>query len=238
MVGFKKGFAPANRKAAELMRTPGFGRVQFVSASYPQGIPTQDELDRYLHNHEPVPAAVAFLDHLCHPMSLLVSLVGAPVTLFFQRAPSGAGVATFTHPSGAVSVLHLSHGASWNGGLERTCIVGDAGQHIVVENNVRVSLHRNPVTEGGYGAAPDFYGGGTDHATALWEPEFSLGQLYNKGLFLLGYYGEITEFAAAVLEDREPIHAGLRDAWAVTHTFRAFARGEGRVHALTPTPEL
>jgi len=34
---------------------------------------------------------------------------------------------------------------------------------------------------------------------AVWEPEFSLGQLYNKDLFLLGYTQEIDEFARSIL---------------------------------------
>ena len=73
----------------------------------------------------------------------------------------------------------------------------------MVENNIRVSLHRDPRRSGRATARrPTIYTGAPGDATASWEPEFSLGQLYNKGLFLLGYYGEVNEFARAILEKR------------------------------------
>ena len=62
----------------------------------------------------------------------------------------------------------------------------------------------------------------------MWEPEFSLGQLYNKGLFLLGYYQEIQEFAAALLEKRPMKKGTLEQAWQVTRIFEAFAEGCGK----------
>jgi hypothetical protein len=36
-----------------------------------------------------------------------------------------------------------------------------------------------------------------------WEPEFSLGQLYNKGLFLLGYAPEVIDFTTRLLENQD-----------------------------------
>ena len=62
----------------------------------------------------------------------------------------------------------------------------------------------------------------------MWEPEFSLGQLYNKGLFLLGYYNEINEFTRSILENRSPLKGTLEQAWQVTRIFEAFADGPGR----------
>jgi hypothetical protein len=87
-----------------------------------------------------------------------------------------------------------------------------------------------------YGATPDFYASGFDDTTLVWEPEFSLGQLYNKGLFLLGYYAEVTEFATAIIEGRPVAKAGLDDAWLVTHLFEAFGKGPGEKIALSTAP--
>ncbi len=81
--------------------------------------------------------------------------------------------------------------------MERTLIVSEAGRHITVDNNVRVALHRSPGL--GYGSSPDYYAGDPDAPSLRREPEFSLGQLYNKGLFLLGYWGEVNEFARSIL---------------------------------------
>jgi len=92
MVGFKKMFFPANEKAKALMSEASFGHAQLVTLQYPQYVPTTEELERYLGG-EPVRQAVGFLDHLCHPVSLMLFLLGMPQTLCYQRSDSGAGAA-------------------------------------------------------------------------------------------------------------------------------------------------
>jgi predicted dehydrogenase len=173
-------------------------------------------------------SAVGFVDHLCHPVSLLILLLGMPRTLCYERSASGAGAALFTFASGAVATVALTHGAPRNGGMERTEIVGEGGRRIVVDNNVRVSLHRDPPGQAGYGQTPDFFTGAPGETAAVWEPEFSLGQLYNKGLFLLGYYNEVNEFARAVLEKRAPAKGTLEQAWQVTRILEGFYQGPGK----------
>jgi len=105
--------------------------------------------------------------------------------------------------------------------MERTVLISEKGGHIVVDNNVRVSFHRNPPGLG-YGDTLSYYLGSPEQTTADWEPEFSLGQLYNKGLFLLGYYKEIEDFAIAAMENK-PVKGGIDDAINVTRIFEAFA---------------
>ena len=227
MVGMKKMFYPANEKARELMDGEDFGPVALATLQYPQFIPSVGDLRRYADG-EACEAATGFLDHLVHPAALMVFLLGMPRSLYYERSPSGAGLATFTFPGGAIAMLAMTHGAANNGGLERTVIVSERGRHIIVENNLRVSYVRSaPV---GYGDTPSFYAGTPQEATAAtWEPEFSLGQLYNKGLFLLGYYGEVNEFARAVLEGRAPRKGTLGQAWQVTRIFEAFGEGPRKV---------
>ena len=228
LVGMKKMFFPANEKAKELMGREEFGAPSLVTLQYPQSVPTQDEIARYRRG-ENVARVRSFLDHLCHPVSLMIYLLGMPATLCYERSASGSGVATFTFASGAVASVALTYGAARNAGMERTTIVGESGRHIVVDNGVRVTYHRNPPTrEGeGYGKTPDYYTGTPEEVDAAWEPEFSLGQLYNKGLFLLGYYNEVNEFARAVLDSRPPAKGTLEQAWQVTRIFEAFAEGPG-----------
>jgi len=235
LVGMKKMFFPANEKAKALMEAESFGRPQLVTLNYPQYTPTVEEFRRYMAG-EGVGPVVGFLDHLCHPVSLMLYLVGMPETLFYQRAGSGAAAATFTFAGGAVAVIHLTCGAANNGGMERTMIVGDRGRHIVVDNNIRVTLHRPSGPGRPYGATPDYFAGPDEAGALAWEPEFSLGQLYNKGLFLLGYYGEVREFARSILEDRPPARGTLRQAWQATRIFEAFAAGSGCVIDLAAPP--
>ena len=232
LVGMKKMFVPANVKAKDLMEAESFGRPQLVTINYPQGVPPVAQLQAYLAG-EPVGAARGFLDHLCHPVSLMLHLLGMPQTLFYQRSESGAAAATFGYAGGAVATIHLTRGAARNGGMERTMILGDAGSHIVVENNVRVTLHRPAAGDQPYGATPDFFAGPDEGGSPVWEPEFSLGQLYNKGLFLLGYYGEVAAFAESVLTGVAPAKGTLTQAWQATRVFEAFAEGPGRVIELS-----
>ena len=233
MVGMKKMFFPANQKAKELMGEADFGKPSLVLLQYPQAVPTADEFREYIGERKAVRSVVSFLDHLCHPVSLMLHLLGMPGTLYYERAASGAGLATFRFASGAVASLALTAGASRNGGAERTTVVSDRGRHIVVDNNVRVSYHRMPAV--GYGTEPNFYKGTPEQATGAWEPEFSLGQLYNKGLFLLGYYDEVNEFARCILDGKEPQRGTIEQAWQATRIFEAFAGGPGKVIRLDAT---
>lgn len=227
MVGLKKMFFPANEKAAQLIREPSFGNVSLATFQYPQYVPTVEEFDAYLRQGQRLEKVIGFLDHVCHPVSAMLAILGMPESLYYTRSAWGAGLATFTFASGTIAVLSLTHGASRDGGMERTLLVGDRGQHIVIDNNIRVTCHRDPPYEPGtgYGAAPNYYTGGLGDATVSWEPEWSLGQLYNKGLFLLGYYGEVNEFARSILENRPVAKAHLLHAWQATHVFEAFAQG-------------
>lgn len=223
MVGLKKMFFPANEKALRLIGQEEFGRPSLAMFQYPQYVPTAEEFSRYQAG-ERVEAAAGFLDHICHPASVMLLLLGMPKELYYRRSESGAALATFTFDSGAVASLALTHGASAAGGLERTTIISDRCRHVVVENGIRVVLHSGRFAS--YGDQPDFFT--SDQTSTQWEPEFSLGQLYNKGLFLLGYYGEVNEFARSILDRRPPAKGTLEHARQATRIFEAFMEGPGR----------
>jgi predicted dehydrogenase len=164
-----------------------------------------------------------------------------PLTLYYERSASGAGCACFTFPGGQVANLVLAWKPSTNGGMERTMVVADNGSHLVADNNIRLSYHRGRAGIGEYGTTPSYFTGHPESqskgkvkgqseshpegGTLYWEPEFSLGQLYNKGLFLLGYYNEVNEFARSILEKRKPAKGTLDDALKITRIFECFAEG-------------
>jgi len=224
VVGFKKMFFPANVKASEIAHSEQFGQLQSVSLRYPQYIPAREEM-RSLKDSR---SLIGFLDHLCHPASILYLIAGRPRTLYYQRSAKGGGFAVFELSEGAVGALHFSAGQSGTSPLERTEIVG-SGANVVVENSIRL-IHYRPGHrgEGGYGRSTNFIGPDAD-APIVWEPEFSLGQLYNKGLFLLGYYDEVKYFIDCILSDRVPEKSELRAALAITQIFEAFQKGPGKV---------
>jgi predicted dehydrogenase len=222
MVGFKKMFFPAVRKAREIIRREEFGPLSSIYVKYPQGVPPADRLSD--------PKAVqSLLDHLCHPASILYTLAGPVETLYYQREPvNGAAVANLRFRSGAVGCLHLCAGRSGAAPLERMEAVG-RGANVVVENGCRLTYYRpGGRGEGGYGRSESFIG--PDEAAPItWEPEFSLGQLYNHGLFLLGYAPEIRYFAGCVLDGRRLDLGGLDAALEITALYEAFLQGENRL---------
>lgn len=226
-VGFKKMYFPANEKAHELMGLKEFGKTNLVLLQYPQVIPEVKEMQEYLVSRKKINVVVSFLDHLCHPVSLMIYLLGMPETLYYDRSSSGSGVVVFKYESGTVVSLSLNSHTSVNMGIERTTIYSDTGRHIVVDNNIRVFYQS--ATGKSYGNSENYYSGELTEASKVWEPEFSLGQLYNKGMFIQGFYGEIKEFAASILEKRSLKKAHLGHALQITKIFEAFLKGPNKV---------
>lgn len=224
LVGFKKCFFTANEKAHEISRKEEFGGITSISVRYPQGIPPQDKKGSLKDN----PALISLLDHLCHPMSLLNYFCGPVKTLFYRRNDIGGGFAMFEFMNGIIGSLHFTSGQSGTSPLERLEVVGK-GANVVVENGVKLTYYRpGGRGPGGYGGSPSYIGDDAG-APLYWEPEFSLGQLYNKGLFMLGYYGEVAHFVDCVKNNRLPAKCGLQDALEVTKVYEAFLQPEGKV---------
>jgi predicted dehydrogenase len=211
-VGYKKAFTPATRHVARLMQRPEFGSLTTMTARYPQPIPSP-------HDESSGLDVIGFLDHLSHPASLIRALAGPTRSISHVRTTDGTGFITFFLESGAIASLHLGPYSYRPGLAERTEVNGQAAS-IVVENNVRVTWY--PGGEiGPYGQAADF----TDWAgVTQWEPEFSLGQLYNKGLFVLGYHGELAHFCDAVLARRDVEIGGIDAAQEHVQIFTAIRR--------------
>jgi hypothetical protein len=116
--------------------------------------------------------------------------------------------------------------------LERTEIIGE-NANVVVDNNIRVTYYRGRSSGAGYGQEADYY---QEAATPsfFWEPEFSLGQLYNKGLFLLGYAQEVLYFCECVHTNTPPERANLADALELMQIYEAYCQPDGRVVHIAP----
>ncbi|SDS14258.1 Gfo/Idh/MocA family protein [Microlunatus soli] len=194
MTGLKKIFTPAIQKAKSIMESDDFGPVSSISVRYPQSLPAEaDRRDGVIMR--------GFLDHIYHPGAVL-SYLGGPVTrLSYEWEPtSGGSISSLLFASGVIGSLHLTAGQATNAPLEHVEIVGH-GANLVIDNGVRLTYYRRGA-ELGYGRSgsyivPD------EVAPLTWEPEFSLGQLYNKNLFYLGYVPEILHFCAAVRGEQD-----------------------------------
>jgi predicted dehydrogenase len=225
-VGFKKMFFPANVKAKEIVSRPAFGPVTSLTARYPQSLPPFED------RSDPKKMA-SFLDHIVHPHSVLRLLAG-PMEWIFVNRNSAVGSATVSiqFTNGAAGTLHLSAGQSPTSFLERLEIIGD-GENLVVENNLRLIHYRRCQARIPYGRSGDYFAAVPDDSSPLyWEPEFSLGQLYNKGLFLLGYAPEVIEFTTRLLEGKGPAYGTLEDALELLQIYEAYLQPDQTIHRI------
>lgn len=218
-VGFKKMFFPANVKARDISRLPEFGRITSITVRYPQVLPPLSERgdDRKM---------IRFLDHCVHPHSLLRLLGGDLEWIFVNRCETnGASVVSLRFKSGAVGNLHFAAGQGDKSFLERTEIIGESAS-VIVDNNTRVHYYRRPASLADYGREADFCTG-MESAPLSWEPDFSLGCLHNKGLFLLGYAPEIIHFTARLLDGQGPEVGTLDDALELLRVYEAYRHPDG-----------
>ncbi|MSS71783.1 MAG: Gfo/Idh/MocA family oxidoreductase [Candidatus Latescibacteria bacterium] len=228
MVGLKKAFFPAIQRMKEITERPEFGGVTSICLKYPQSIPAEGEKDLATS-----PGMRGFLDHIVHPGSIIDYVMGKIRRIYYERSPNGGGVMSMQFVSRATGVLHFTHGRSGTGPLERVEVVGQ-GANVVVDNGVRLTYYRpGGRGEGGYGRATNFMGDDAG-APITWEPEWSLGQLYNKQIFLLGYAFEVIAFAECILEGRRPERGSLDSARELMKLFEAFQRPPGEIITINP----
>lgn len=226
VVGTKKVFTPAFEKVEQLVAGDEFGPVTSISLRYPQALPPPERrglLTLPGASEEEVWHGTmrSFLDHVYHPAAVLTQLLGPVERFAYEWEPeTGSSVAALRFASGAVGTLHLAAGIAISSPLERLEVVGrDA--NVVVENGVRVTYYRPGASRGIYGRDASYL---VDDAVAplVWEPEFSLGTLSNKNLFMLGYVPEVLHFCESVLTGRPPAKGTLENALAIMHLYDAY----------------
>jgi len=221
-VGLKKVYNPAVAKAKEITEREEFGAVDTISVRYPEPLPDREDPDQKLSHDS---SLIGFLDHLVHPGSVISYLGGPMESVHVSASDDGGGFLTIRFESDAVGTIHMAAGDSGSSPLERVEVVGD-GANVVVENGIELEYYR-PYDKGPYGRTTDFMDG-EGKAPIRWQPEFSLGQLYNKNLFSLGYYHEITEFAESCLDGTPPEKAGTEMALELLRLYEAVLQGENR----------
>jgi predicted dehydrogenase len=225
-VGFKKMFFPANVKAKEIVSRPEFGPITSITARYPQSLPPFED------RSDPK-KMISFLDHIVHPHSVL-RLIGGPIEWIFvnRNALAGSATVSIRFKNGAAGTLHLAAGQSATSFLERLEVVGQ-GENLVLENNIRLIHYRRSKDHVPYGRSGDYFAGFSDDAAPLhWEPEFSLGQLHNKGLFLLGYAPEVIHFTTRILEGKGPDYGTLQDALELLKIYEAYLQPDQIIHPI------
>ncbi|WP_308637884.1 Gfo/Idh/MocA family protein [Paenibacillus silvisoli] len=213
MTGLKKMFFPAIAKVKDIISQPEFGTPSSLYIRYPQNIPP-------LADRKDLRNLIGFLDHIYHPAAIIHYLMGKVATMSFESEPfNGGSVTNFKFASGAVGTMHMTAGISGSSPLERLEVVGN-GCNVVVENGVNLTYYRK-ASRGGYGRSSSYLVD-DESAPLHWEPEFSLGQLYNKNIFLLGYAPEVIHFCERILAGQAPEKGTLEDALEIMKLFEAY----------------
>lgn len=201
LTGLKKTFFPTIEKLRDLIGSEEFGPLTSLAVRYPQALPAPEDRSDLVKMQ-------SFLDHIYHPGAILNFLGGPVARASYEWEPhTGATVTSLRFASGAVGTLHLCAGQSGGSVFERVEIVGQ-GANAIVENGTRLTVYRRAELPA-YGRAASFIQP-DENAALLFEPEHSLGQLYNNNLFYLGYVPEILHLTDAILEGR-PITKGTLD---------------------------
>jgi predicted dehydrogenase len=222
MTGLKKTFFPAIEKLKDIISAPEFGRLTSLVVRYPQGLPEPGKRGDLV-------AMQHFIDHIYHPGALLNYLGGTIDRASFEWEPvNGASITSLRFKSGAVGALHMTAGQSWAGPLERVEAIGE-GSHAVVENGVKLTHYRKASLPS-YGRAASWIQP-EENATLLYEPEFSLGQLYNNNMFSLGYVPEVLHFCEAVLDGRAITKGTLETALEIMKLYDFYANTKEGVSA-------
>ena len=219
-VGIKTMFYPAHQRVREIVRDPAFGRPVTLTVRYPLHIPWRAGLpatDR---------AVGSCLGHVWHPFGAALLILGPIDQLYVEPAPAGGGgVAIARFAQGAVGAFHFSVGRAGTSPLEFLEVVGE-GANVTVENAARLTYYR-PGSPGPYGRTPGFLTD-DDQAPLMWQPELSLGQLYNNNNFIQGYAQSVIAFAEAALGGASLACGTLEDAREVLKVFDALRAGPGR----------
>ena len=225
-IGIKTMHYPTHSRVREIVDDPaaGFGELTSVFIRYPLRVPSRGGLPA---SDETVRAC---LSHIWHPIGAALRIGDRLRDDYLRTDARGRNaVVAGTYRSGAALVFHFAASGSATSPLEFVEAVGD-GTNITVENAVRLTYYRR--------ASLGRYGRTTDALTTLddgplrWEPEFSLGQLYNDHNFIQGYAQSLLHFTAAAMASAPTTVGTLEDALEIVKVFETLCEGPGAVRSI------
>lgn len=216
VVGFKKAFMPATRKAAELMADPANQPLRTLLGVYPMVLP--DNPEEVLESGQMTP----WLANGCHPLSILLELGGPVEKVVSFRSAHGGGAAILHHRNGAITNFHMSEGAPKSQPNERFAVYG-GNISIEIENSRKLVFQRG--VDFNYSHGTEFLNG---HGATVWEAQNSLNSPENMAVMTQGLYGGLAHFCEAVLAGRQATIGNLEFALHLTRVWEAvmLSRGE------------
>lgn len=228
VVGYKKAFQPATRKAVELLAQPGFAPLHSILAVYPMSIPEAG--DPAADPSAPRPSK--WLADGCHPLALLLELGGDVESLAVHRSAAGGGALVLNFASGAVGTFHLADGVPAFQPSERYTCYGN-GASVTIDNTSTVVYQRGIPFR--YATGTTFAPEGTDSGAIVWQAQNTMNTLENKAEFLQGLVGSLRHFCDSVLAGTPSTIGTLETAVRIGQIYEAALVSRGDVVPL-PAP--
>jgi len=168
---------------------------------------------------------VNWLRNGCHPLSLLMAVGGPVSAVTVHRSKGGGGVCVLEFASGVIGTWHLAEVENRGQTVERYSFFGDKC-HLVIDNGLRVSLHRG--IEFQYGRNTSYLPEGLEGGAIVWEPQNREATLENKALFTQGIYQEMRYFCDRVLAGKAAERGSLEFTLQVMKVNEAGLISRGR----------
>lgn len=175
MNGLKKRFAPAYRKAKEIIDNPDYGKPEVLTILRTTGNykETDNPLTQYL------------LESAVHPIDLCNYYFGRVKSVYACKTGSSSYAITLQYQNGAVGNMTLTDRVNGRRKTEELTLITSDSTIVHVDNSVNMIAYQNGVPF-------------TSHA-----PDFSTG--VSNSTVEQGFAGELQEFVDAINENRLPM---------------------------------
>lgn len=216
VVGHKKCFMPATRKAADLLADPANQPLRSLLGVYPNTVPENGPA--VLEGGQPNP----WLANGCHPLSILLELGGDVNEVTYHRGQHGGGAAILDNANGSMTTLHMPYGAPASQPVERYLIA--AGQHSIEVINSRKLVYQRGI---------DFsYAYGTNYVSGegatVWEAQNHLNSPENMAVMTQGLFGGLEHFFQSIITNTPATISNLEFALKLTRVWEAVLLSEGK----------
>ena len=222
MVGYKKAFMPAVRKAIEVVSSPEYGNLESILAVYPMAMPADGA--------QALASGVKtdWLNNGCHALSVLLALGGSVDSVLSAVNGSGHGSNLLFFKNGVVGNFHLASGPQ---PLEDYHLYAPKW-HLQIANTSKVILERGIPSV--YGRTTSFVPEGFDTGALVWEAQNCKATLENMSFFIQGMYDEMKAFCDCILEHKKPTIGSLEFALELTRVYEGLLLSGGKTVTIHP----
>lgn len=198
MVGFRKRYTPAYRRARDIVSSNEFSAPALFAATRTSGRFAEDETD---------PTTWFLLDMGVHVIDLARFLCGEVASVYACRPDRSSYAVALTFQNGAVGTLSLTSRDWWSSCDEQVRVVGEGRETVQVDGGVTVTYQRDA------------------EQLVVYRPNFT--SVGSDSLVDLGLVPELHEFVAAVRAGRRS-ESDIEDAFRTMELYEAILSSASR----------